>query len=66
LPKGLTVKEWKKPSRVNSLGIFSLAGQAFAALGLPQAADMLAQVEKARDNAALDGLLAIWHVEAQH
>jgi len=66
LPKGLKVKEWKKPSQVNNLGIFSLAGQAFTALGLPQAADVLAQVEKARDNAALDGVLAIWHVEAQH
>jgi protease-4 len=66
LPKGLKVKEWKKPSQVNNLGIFSLAGQAFTALGLPQAGDLLARVEKARDIAALDGLLAIWHVEAQH
>jgi protease-4 len=66
LPKGLTVKEWKKPSTVNRLGIFSLAGQAFTAFGLPQAADLLAQAEKARDIAALDGLLAIWHVDAQH
>ena len=65
LPKGLTVKEWKKPSSIKRLGIFSLAGQAFTAFGLPQAADLLAQAEKARDIAALDGLLAIWHVEAQ-
>jgi protease-4 len=66
LPKGLTVKEWKKPSSVNALGIFSLAGQAFTAFGLPQGADLLARAAKARDIAALDGLLAIWHVEAQH
>jgi protease-4 len=65
LPKGLTVKEWKKPSSVNALGIFSLAGQAFTAFGLPQGADLLARAAKARDIAALDGLLAIWHVEAQ-
>ncbi len=65
LPKGLAVKEWKKQSSVNSLGIFSLAGQAFTAFGLPQAADLLARGAKARDIAALDGLLAIWHVEAQ-
>ena len=43
IAKGLPVKEWKKPSSVNSLGIFSLAGQAFTAFGLPQAADLLAQ-----------------------
>jgi protease IV len=65
LPKGLPVKEWKKPSTVNNLGIFSLAGRALTAFGLPQLADLLLQAEKTRDIAALDGLLAIWHVDAR-
>lgn len=66
IAKGLPVKEWKKPGAVNELGIFSLAGRVAAALGFPQAADMLTRADKARDAAALDGLLAIWHVDAQN
>ncbi len=63
LPKGLSVKEWKKPSSVNGLGIFSLAGAAFSALGLPQVAYLFSRAEQVRDTAALDGLLAIWQAE---
>lgn len=65
IPKGLSVKEWKKPASVNNLGIFSLAGPAFSALGLPQFSDLLGRAEHARDIAALDGLLAIWQAEAR-
>jgi protease IV len=63
--KDLTVREWKTPSPVNGLGIFSLAGAAFSALGLPEAGEILAHMEKLRESAGLDGLLAIWHVDAQ-
>ncbi len=63
--KGLPVKDWKKPDGVKNLGLFSLAGQAFSALGFPQAAALLSGAEKAHDAAALDGLLAIWQVGAQ-
>ncbi len=64
--KGLPVREWKKPSAVNNLGIFSLAGRIAGALGVPQAADLVARAENTRDAAALDGLLAIWQAESQH
>ncbi len=66
IAKSLPVREWKKPSTVNNLGIFSLAGQAAAALGFSQAADLASRMENAEAGAALDGLLAIWHVDAQH
>ena len=64
--KGLPVQEWKKPSSASRLGLFSLASDAFAALGFSQAAELAQKVEGAQDAAALDGLLAIWHVDAQH
>ncbi len=64
--KGLPVKEWKKPSAVDRLGLFSLAGHAAAGLGFPQAADVIFRAASAHDSAALDGLLAIWHVDAQN
>jgi protease-4 len=66
IAKGLPVSEWKKPSSVNNLGIFSLAGHAAAAFGFPEVGDLLARAEKAHDFAALDGLLAIWHVGSQN
>ena len=31
-----------------------------------EVADLASRAENARDIAALDGLLAIWHVESQH
>ena len=64
--KGLPIKDWKKPDGVKNLGIFSMAGRAFAALGLPEAADWASRAEKAHDAAALDGLLAIWQVGGQN
>jgi protease-4 len=66
IAKDLPVREWKKPSAVNNLGIFSLAGRVAAGLGFSEAADLASRVANARDIAALDGLLAIWHVESQH
>jgi protease IV len=63
--KGLPVREWKKPSTASGLGLFSLASAALGAMGLPQAADLALQAKSAHEVAALDGLLAIWHVDAQ-
>jgi protease-4 len=64
--KGLPVREWKKPSAAGRYGLFSVAAEALALMGLQQAADLALQAETARDSAALDGLLAIWHVDPQH
>lgn len=64
--KGLPVREWKKPSTANRFGLFSLASDALAVMGFPQAADLALKAENVRELAALDGLLAIWHAEAQH
>ncbi|WP_296706628.1 signal peptide peptidase SppA [Rhodoblastus sp.] len=66
IAKGLPVREWKKPSAANRLGLFSLASDALGLMGFTQAAELALKAENARDSAALDGLLAIWQVDAQH
>jgi protease-4 len=66
IPKDLPVRKWEKPSAVNNLGLFSLAGQAAAALGYPGVADVVYRIEKVGSATALDGLLAIWQVNTQH
>ena len=66
IDKGLPVREWKKPNPAKNLGIFSGAANVAATMGWPQAANWAAAVEKAHDQSALDGLLAIWHVESQN
>ena len=66
IAKDLPVREWKKPASANRLGLFSLASDAFALMGFSDAAEMAQKAANARDSAALDGLLAIWHVDAQH
>jgi protease IV len=66
IAKDLPVRKWEKPGPVNNLGLFSLAGQAAAALGYPQLADVVYRIEKVGGATALDGLLAIWQAEAQH
>jgi protease-4 len=66
LAKNLPVRKWEKSGAVNNLGLFSLAGQAAAALGYPGVADVVYRIEKVESATALDGLLAIWHADAQH
>lgn len=66
IAKDLPVREWKKPGSTNRLGLFSLASDALALMGFSDAAEMAQKAANARDSAALDGLLAIWHVDAQH
>lgn len=63
--KGLPVREWKKPSAANRFGLFSLASDALSLMGWQQAAELASRAEGARESAALDGLLAIWQVDAQ-
>jgi protease-4 len=66
IAKDLPVREWKKPSTVNNLGIFSLAGQAAAALGHPEVSLGISRIEQLNASTALDGLLAIWQVDMKH
>jgi protease IV len=63
--RGLPVRDWKKPGVEGSLGLFSLATGALAAIGYPQAAELARQAEDSRAASALDGLLAIWQVDAR-
>ncbi len=62
--KGLPVRDWKKPGVEGRLGLFSVATGALAAIGYPQAAELARKAEDARAASALDGLLAIWQVDA--
>jgi protease-4 len=66
LPKDLPVRKWEKPGAVNHLGLFSLAGQAAAALGYEGVADVVYRIDKAGSVTALDGLLAIWQADPRH
>lgn len=66
IPKDLPVRKWEKPGAVNNLGLFSLAGQAAAALGYPGVADVVYRIDKVGRVTALDGLLAIWQADSQH
>ena len=63
--KNLPVRDWKKPGVEGRLGLFSVATGALAAMGYPQAAELARKAEGARAASALDGLLAIWQVDAQ-
>jgi len=66
IAKGLPIEDWKKPGAVNRFGLFSLASDAFVVLGFPQAAELALKAETVLDATTLDGLLAIWHVDAQN
>jgi protease-4 len=66
IAKDLPVREWKKPVSASRLGLFSLASDAFSLMGLQQAAEWTSRAENARESTKLDGLLAIWQVDAQH
>ena len=66
VPKGLPVRDWKKPGAGSRFGLFSMAAGALAFFGFSQAAELAVKAENARDSGALDGLLAIWHVDEQH
>ncbi len=62
--KGLSVKEWKKKGAVNNLGLFSLASGFASAMGFERIAQALQTAGHSSHDAALDGLLAIWQVDA--
>jgi protease IV len=64
--KGLPIRDWKKPGVEGRLNLFSLAGDAFAAMGYPRAAEIARKAEDVRATAALDGLLAIWQFDAHN
>ena len=60
---GLPVREWKRPSAARRIGIWSAAALAADALGQSGAAAALRRHEGQAEALALDGLLALWHVQ---
>jgi protease IV len=60
IDKDLPVRDWRRPSRSRSWGIFSLSWVAEAS-GFPTLAALLRQAELKADAGSLDGLLALWH-----
>jgi protease IV len=55
--KKLPIRDWKKKSKLDQLGILGLASTALRAAGLPQ---LSAALERVLEPRALDGVLAIW------
>jgi protease-4 len=59
--KGLPVKEWKKDSVGKPFNLFSAAARVAGLPGADALEAFTSHVENAQGQAALDGLLAIWH-----
>lgn len=55
--KDLSVRDWKKPRKLDGLGVLGVAADW---LGLPETAGFLAPLRQALDVRKLDGLAAIW------
>jgi protease-4 len=64
VPKGLPVLDWKPSTGFDKLGLLGLASAGAKALGLAGLADMMEQTSRLAETQSLDGLLAIWHVQA--
>ncbi|WP_424363744.1 signal peptide peptidase SppA [Methylocystis parvus] len=60
IAKDLPVRDWKKKSSIERLGLVEGAAAAAHLLGLETAAGALEQAASAERRASLDGLLAIW------
>lgn len=60
IAKDLPVRDWKKKSSIERLGLVESAAAAAHVLGLETAAGALEQAASAERRASLDGLLAIW------
>lgn len=60
--KGLPIKDWKKDSIASRLSLFSATASLARALGFEQIDSMATKIGNIEEHAALDGLLAIWHV----
>jgi len=59
--KKLPVRDWKKKSSLERLGLVDGAARVAGALGYPSLAGSLEQAALGAERASLDGLLAIWH-----
>ena len=60
--QGLPIKDWKKKSAGSGLTLFSSTASLANALGFEQFAALATKIENIQGQAALDGLLAIWHL----
>jgi protease-4 len=60
---GLPMRDWKPPSAARRFGIWSVAAWAADAFGFAGAAAALRRQEEQSEALALDGLLALWHVQ---
>jgi len=60
LDKDLPVRDWKKKTSIERLGLVEGAAGVARAFGLDAAAGLLEQAAGAERSAGLDGLLAIW------
>jgi protease-4 len=62
--KKLPVRDWKKGRSIERLGLLGASGEIARFLGLNGLADALQRGATAQEAQLLDGLLAIWQVEA--
>jgi len=60
---GLPVRDWRPPSATRRFGIWSAAALGAELLGFTGAAQTLRRHEGQSEALALDGLLALWHVQ---
>jgi protease-4 len=60
IAKDLPVREWKKKTSIERLGLVEGAAGAARAMGLDSVAGVLEQAASAQRSSGLDGLLAIW------
>jgi protease-4 len=59
--KNLPVRDWKKPRRLDGLGLLGMAAETAAIIGFDGPALSLRKLEASREEWFLDGLLSIWH-----
>jgi len=63
LTKGLPVREWKKPDKIQNFGLFSLAGSVAGAFGFEGVSATLRRQAEASEAHLLDGLVSIWQIQ---
>ncbi len=62
IPKGLPVREWKKPRSLERLGLLGASVAALEGLGLFELATPLRRLANMGDARLLDGLVSVWQV----
>jgi protease-4 len=61
IAKNLPVRDWKKQTTLEKLGLLESASSAARALGLAGVADALQRSASLAEQGMLDGMVAIWH-----